>query len=89
MKTMMAFCAMALLMLGAEVPAQHENVPESAPPQTESEDGLKIYISADMEGVVGVASDAQLGPGGLSSASIRILSVLRAQTSSRLPGSSK
>lgn len=29
-----------------------------------AQDGLKIYISADMEGVVGVVTDAQLGPGG-------------------------
>lgn len=28
------------------------------------DDGLKIYISADMEGVVGSVTDAQLGPGG-------------------------
>jgi D-amino peptidase len=28
------------------------------------EDGLKIYISADMEGVVGSVTDAQLGPDG-------------------------
>lgn len=27
-------------------------------------DGLKIYISADMEGVVGAVTDEQLGPGG-------------------------
>ena len=27
-------------------------------------DGLKIYISADMEGVVGVVTGEQLGPGG-------------------------
>ena len=29
-----------------------------------AQDGLKIYISADMEGVVGAVTDAQLGPGG-------------------------
>ena len=29
-----------------------------------AQDGLKIYISADMEGVVGVVTDEQLGPGG-------------------------
>ncbi len=29
-----------------------------------AQDGLKIYISADMEGVVGVVTDDQLGPGG-------------------------
>jgi D-amino peptidase len=28
------------------------------------DDGLKIYISADMEGIVGVVTDAQLAPGG-------------------------
>jgi len=30
----------------------------------QQQDGLKIYISADMEGVVGVVTDEQLGPGG-------------------------
>ncbi len=29
-----------------------------------AQDGLKIYISADMEGVVGAVTDEQLGPGG-------------------------
>jgi D-amino peptidase len=29
-----------------------------------AQDGLKIYISADMEGVVGAVTDAQLGPDG-------------------------
>ena len=28
------------------------------------DDGLKIYISADMEGITGVVTDAQLGPDG-------------------------
>ncbi len=31
---------------------------------THAQDGLKIYISADMEGVVGAVTDEQLGPGG-------------------------
>ncbi len=31
---------------------------------THAQDGLKIYISADMEGVVGVVTGEQLGPGG-------------------------
>ena len=36
-----------------------------APPSTEpGDDALKIYISADMEGVVGVVTEQQLGPGG-------------------------
>jgi D-amino peptidase len=39
-------------------------VQESTPPQSDADDGLKIFISADMEGVVGVVSDQQLGPGG-------------------------
>lgn len=30
----------------------------------EGNDSLKIYVSADMEGVVGVVTDQQLGPGG-------------------------
>jgi len=29
-----------------------------------AQDGLKIYISADMEGVVGAVTGEQLGPGG-------------------------
>lgn len=33
-------------------------------PGAEAQDGLKIYISADMEGVVGVVTSDQLGPGG-------------------------
>jgi len=36
-----------------------------APPGAgQEEDGLKIYISADMEGVVGAVTSAQLGPSG-------------------------
>jgi D-amino peptidase len=31
---------------------------------TEAQEGLKVYISADMEGVVGVVTADQLGPGG-------------------------
>jgi D-amino peptidase len=46
----------------AELPQQA--VEESRPPQSDAADPLKIYISADMEGVVGVVSDAQIGPGG-------------------------
>lgn len=33
-------------------------------PSALAQDGLKIYISADMEGVVGVVTGEQLGPGG-------------------------
>ncbi|MEX2495785.1 MAG: M55 family metallopeptidase [Woeseia sp.] len=54
----------ALVLFAPDAPAQEETVVESEPPQVESADALKIYISADMEGVVGVVSDAQLGPGG-------------------------
>jgi D-amino peptidase len=48
--------------------AQEETVtaeqgPQSAA-QTQARQSLKLYISADMEGVVGVASGDQLGPGG-------------------------
>ena len=75
MKFILSVCATALLLSGSELPAQdesaqesarprNESVPESTPPQSDSDDGLKIYISADMEGVVGVVTDAQLGPGG-------------------------
>jgi D-amino peptidase len=42
-----------------------EQVPGQTPVQEPAPaDSLKIYISADMEGVVGVVTDAQLGPGG-------------------------
>jgi len=36
----------------------------AAPLALAQDDGLKIYISVDMEGVVGAVTDAQLGPGG-------------------------
>lgn len=36
----------------------------SAPPPLQAQDGLKVYISADMEGVVGAVTGDQLGPGG-------------------------
>lgn len=70
-------CALSLTLIAAEALSQEETIPEPAsqsssersPDQTESqqpevEDGLKIYISADMEGVVGVVTGEQLGPGG-------------------------
>lgn len=43
-----AFAALGLLATGASA----------------QQDGLKVYISADMEGVVGVVTGDQLGPGG-------------------------
>ena len=45
-----AFCLLALLAIVATARAQ--------------DDGLRIYISADMEGVVGAVTGEQLGPGG-------------------------
>jgi D-amino peptidase len=64
-----------LLLLGlaaAAVQAQQETTEPEAQPQREpeaqqepaAEEGLKIYISADMEGVVGVVTGDQLGPDG-------------------------
>jgi len=50
MNTRKAFCIGVALSLSASAWSQN--------------DGLKIYISADMEGVVGSVTDAQLGPGG-------------------------
>ncbi len=38
---------------------------------TSAQDGLKIYISADMEGLTGVATDQQLGPSGFEYARFR------------------
>ncbi|MFT4603810.1 MAG: D-amino peptidase [Rhodothermales bacterium] len=40
-------------------------------PASRAQDGLKIYISADMEGLAGVVSDAQLGPTGFEYARFR------------------
>jgi D-amino peptidase len=64
-------CGLVLSLLAIEAPAQDQTptqesstVQESTPPQSDAADSLKIFISADMEGVVGVVSDAQLGPGG-------------------------
>jgi D-amino peptidase len=65
------YCGLVLSLFAIEVPAQDQNatqepstVQESTPPQSDAADSLKIFISADMEGVVGVVSDAQIGPGG-------------------------
>ena len=49
MKCRIMLCLLGLVALGAGAHAQ---------------DGLKIYISADMEGVVGAVTDEQLGPDG-------------------------
>jgi D-amino peptidase len=58
-------CGIALLLLAAHAPGQEQAaLQESTPPQADADDGLKIFISADMEGVVGVVSDQQLGPAG-------------------------
>lgn len=48
-------------------------VEESTPPQSDDADSLKIFISADMEGVVGVVSDQQLAPGGFEYERFRAL----------------
>ena len=65
------YCVLVLSLPAIEAPAQDQNraqeastVQESTPPQSDAGDSLKIFISADMEGVVGVVSDAQIGPGG-------------------------
>jgi D-amino peptidase len=65
------YCGLVLSLFAIGVPAQDQNatqepstVQESTPPQSDAADSLKIFISADMEGVVGVVSDAQIGPGG-------------------------
>lgn len=49
MKLKITLCLLGVAAIGASAHAQ---------------DGLKIYISADMEGVVGVVTDEQLGPEG-------------------------
>jgi len=53
--------ALVLLLAAAAAMAQ-EAAPEA--PADASPGRLKIYISADMEGIAGVVSDAQLGPEG-------------------------
>lgn len=65
------YCGLVLSLLAIETPAQDQDpvrepstVQESTPPRSDAADSLKIFISADMEGVVGVVSDAQIGPGG-------------------------
>jgi D-amino peptidase len=57
-------CAAVLLLTRFQAPAQEQTVQESTPPHSDAENPLKIYISADMEGVVGVVSDAQISPDG-------------------------
>lgn len=51
-----------LLILAVQAAAAQQE--PAAEPAAEPEDGLKIYISADMEGVAGAVTDEQLGPGG-------------------------
>ena len=50
-KHVRAFCTLAMFVAVAS-------------PATAQRDGLKVYISADMEGVVGVVTGDQLGPAG-------------------------
>jgi D-amino peptidase len=52
-------CAATLLLVLAAMPARAQ------------QRDLKVYISADMEGVVGVVTGAQLGPGGFEYAKAR------------------
>ena len=57
-----------------EQPAlESSRVEESTPPRSDDADSLKIFISADMEGVVGVVSDQQLGPEGFEYERFRTL----------------
>jgi D-amino peptidase len=60
--SLVAIAAPAQDQTPAEEPSTR--VQESTPPRSDAADSLKIFISADMEGVVGVVSDAQIGPGG-------------------------
>lgn len=70
-------CALSLTLAAPAALPRQETTPEPASqpsterppqqagtPQPEAAGGLKIYISADMEGVVGVVTGEQLGPGG-------------------------
>lgn len=64
------YCGFLMLLVPVHLPAQEQPpspeqaVQESTPPRSDAADPLKIFISADMEGVVGVVSDEQLGPEG-------------------------
>jgi D-amino peptidase len=55
-----------LALPGSYAFAQQDTIDEAGSPPSEAagDSSLKIYISADMEGVVGVVTDQQLGPGG-------------------------
>ena len=76
MKFRSALCAVALSMTALYAAAQdqapaeeqttrdEQTVVESTPPQSDAADPLKIFISSDMEGVVGVVTDEQIGPEG-------------------------
>src|SRR5690606_38192611 len=76
MKFRSILCAVALSLAGPcalaqdQAPAEEQTsrdeqtVVEATPPQSDAADPLKIFISADMEGVVGVVTDEQIGPGG-------------------------
>jgi D-amino peptidase len=55
-----AFPLLLIALLGLETPAFAQD-----------QDGLRIYISADMEGVVGAVTSAQLGPAGFEYARFR------------------
>lgn len=54
----------ALAQQGDDPAVAEETVPAAEAEETVRRDNLKLYISADMEGVVGVVSADQLGPGG-------------------------
>ena len=57
----------AILILALASAGVQAQQPEQAPPESPARaagDSLKIYISADMEGVGGVVTGEQLGPGG-------------------------
>ncbi len=62
-----ALCSVLLFALSPALAQEPPGAPEqqpAAPAETAAEDGLKIYISADMEGIAGVVTGEQLGPGG-------------------------
>lgn len=59
--------AMLALALSAALPAQEDAATEDTAP----DDGLKLYISADMEGVAGAVTGEQLGPDGFEYARFR------------------
>ncbi len=64
MRSRLALLALALASAGAAAQQADEVSRQQPSAASPARDSLKIYISADMEGVAGVVTGEQLGPGG-------------------------